>query len=71
MGGFCDGNINDDGPGYLSIGLEGIIESSTVGIRTPPRRSFGATCSAGLCVLMSSISEVCEPATRVASEIPL
>lgn len=64
MGGPCGGKINDVCPGSLSIGLEGIIESSTA-------EAVGATCSAGLCVLMSSISEVCEAATRVASEMPL
>lgn len=54
------GEINGDGPGCPSTGLAGIIGSSA-----------GVAWSVGGCVSLSSISERCEPATKVASEIPV
>lgn len=67
MGGFRVGEINDDGPGCLSTGLAGIIGSSA----TEVRRSVRVTWSAGGLVSLSSISERCEAATKVACEIPV
>lgn len=67
MGGSRIGGIKEDGPGSLSTGLEGIIGCSA----TEARRPIGATWSAGGCVSLSSISERGEPATKVASEIPV
>lgn len=67
MGGSRIGEINEDGPGCLSTGLEGIIGSSATEIC----RSVGVTWSAGGCLSLSSKSERCVTATKVTSEIPV
>lgn len=62
------GEVNEDGPECLPTGLEGIIGSSAA---TEACRSVVVTWSAGGCVSWSSISDRCEAATKVASEIPV